>query len=139
MYEKYLLVLAVAGFIFNEKGELLVIKKSSHEQVDAGLWTVPGGKIYPQEPIILGLKRELLEEVGIHVESIEWIGEDVFQEKEYMFHAQHFKCKTKDNAAAIRLENKLTEYRWIKNLEDISSLPFAENIRKRIIELYSKK
>ncbi len=139
MYEKYLLVLAVAGFIFNEKGELLVIKKSSYEQVDAGLWTVPGGKIYPQEPILVGLKRELLEEVGVQVDSIEWIGEDVFQEKEYLFHAQHFKCKIKNNNSPVKLENKLVEYRWIKGLEDIASLPFAENIQKRIIELYSQK
>lgn len=139
MYEKYSIVLAVAGFIFNEKGELLIVRKSPNEQVDADLWTVPGGKVYPQEPILVGLERELFEEVGLQVDQIEWIGEDVFQDKEHMFHAQHFKCRTEKDNATVRLENKLTEYRWIKHLEEISSLPFAENIRKRIIELYSKK
>jgi len=138
MYEKYPVVLAVAGFIFNEKGELLIVKKSIREQVDAGLWTVPGGKIYPQEPILVGLRRELAEEVGIQVDSTEWVGEDVFQEKEYMFHAQHFKCKTKTECV-VTLENKLVEYRWIANLKDIEDLPFAENIKKRVVELFNKK
>lgn len=138
MYEKYSVVLAVAGFIFNSKNELLIVKKSKREQVDADLWTVPGGKIYPQEPIIVGLKRELCEEVGIEVDCIEWIGEDVFREHTYMFHAQHFRCKTGMSGPPIKLEAKLEESKWIKGLHDIEGLPFADNIKKRITELFSK-
>jgi 8-oxo-dGTP diphosphatase len=137
MYEKYNIVLSVAGFIFNEQEQLLVVKKSTKEQIDAGLWTVPGGKIYPHENIVDGLKREILEEVGLEVEDLRWIGEDVFPELNIMFHAEHFICKTK--LTEVKLEKKLTEYKWIAGLEELTPLPFAENIKKRIIEIFSKK
>jgi ADP-ribose pyrophosphatase YjhB (NUDIX family) len=137
MYEKYISILSVGAFIFNEKNELLVVKKSPKEQIDAGLWTIPGGKIYPQEHIIDGLRREVLEEVGLEITHPQWIGEDVFQNQEAMFHAEHFMCKTQN--ALVVLEKKLTEYKWIAGLQDIESLPFAVNIKKRIVEIYQKK
>ena len=94
MYEKYNTILSVGAFIFNQNKELLIVKKSPKEQIDAGLWTIPGGKIYPQEHILVGLKREVLEEVGLEIESMKWIGEDVFQDRNSMFHAEHFICQT---------------------------------------------
>jgi 8-oxo-dGTP diphosphatase len=136
MYEKYSIVLSVGAFIFDEKGRLLIVKKSPNEHIDAGLWTIPGGKINPQEHILEGLKREIAEEVGISIESWKWIGEDVFQVKHSMFHAEHFMCTSRD--PHIVLENKLTEYKWISSLDEITSLPFAENIKKRIIEIFTK-
>ena len=136
MYEKYVSILSVGAFIFNKKNELLIVKKSSNEQIDAGLWTIPGGKIYPQEHIVDGLKREVLEEVGLEIASFQWIGEDVFEDQNAMFHAEHFLCKT--NTLSVVLEDKLTEYKWISGLKDIKSLPFAENIKKRIIEIFTK-
>lgn len=136
MYEKYITILSVGAFIFNQSRELLIVKKSPEEQIDAGLWTIPGGKIYPQEHILVGLKREVLEEVGLEIESIKWIGEDVFQNRNSMFHAEHFMCKTKNTS--VVLEKKLTEYKWISGLTDIAPLPFAENIKKRIIEIFTK-
>ncbi|PIV08063.1 hypothetical protein COS52_04700 [Candidatus Roizmanbacteria bacterium CG03_land_8_20_14_0_80_39_12] len=136
MYEKYNTILSVGAFIFNQNKELLIVKKSPKEQIDAGLWTIPGGKIYPQEHILVGLKREVLEEVGLEIESMKWIGEDVFQDHNSMFHAEHFMCKTKNNK--VVLEKKLTEYKWIAGLSDMSPLPFAENIKKRIIEIFTQ-
>lgn len=136
MYEKYISILSVGAFILNKKGGLLVVKKSSNEQIDAGLWTIPGGKIYPQEHIIDGLKREVLEEVGLEITDPKWIGEDVFQNQNAMFHAEHFLCKAKKTT--VVLEKKLTEYRWIAGLKDMEGLPFAVNIKKRIVEIFTK-
>ncbi len=136
MYEKYKSILSVGAFIFNTSNKLLIVKKSSHEQIDAGVWTIPGGKIYPSEHIIDGLKREVLEEVGLTITSPEWIGEDVFESQNAMFHAEHFKCKALSDS--VTLEPKLTEFKWISSLKDISTLQFPENIKNRIIEIYSK-
>jgi 8-oxo-dGTP diphosphatase len=136
MYEKYNIVLSVAGFIFNEKGQLLIVKKSTNEQIDAGLWTVPGGKIYPNENIVDGLAREVQEEVGLGIDAIQWIGEDVFPELDIMFHAEHFTCKLK--SGEVKLEKKLTEYKWINGLADLTPLHFAENIKKRIVSIFEK-
>lgn len=137
MYEKYISILSVGAFIFNEKKELLIVKKSPQEQIDADLWTIPGGKIYPQEHILDGLKREVLEEVGLEIVSPQWIGEDVFQSQNAMFHAEHFLCKS--TTSVVRLEKKLTEYKWIAGLDDIAPLPFAENIKKRVIEIFANE
>lgn len=135
MYEKYSTVLSVGAFIFDDSKRLLIVKKSEKEHIDAGLWTIPGGKIYPQEHILVGLQREVLEEVGLEVNTPEWIGEDVFQDRNTMFHAEHFKCRA--TYTIVKLETKLTEFRWISELAEIVSLPFAENIKKRIIEIFT--
>lgn len=137
MYEKYISILSVGAFIFNDTGKLLIVKKSPQEQIDAGLWTIPGGKIYPQEHILDGLKREVLEEVGLEINFPQWIGEDVFQSQNAMFHAEHFLCKSV--TSVVRLEKKLTEYKWIAGLDEIAPLPFAENIKKRVTEIFSKE
>ena len=136
MYKKYIIVLSVGAFILNKKNQLLIVKKSSHEQVDAGLWTIPGGKIYPQEAILNGLKREVLEEVGLQISTPQWIGEDVFPVGSFMFHAEHFECKTEKTE--VKLENKLTEYKWISSVIEMKELSFPVNIKNRIIELFSK-
>jgi ADP-ribose pyrophosphatase YjhB (NUDIX family) len=134
-YQKYLIVLAVAAFIMY-KNKLLIVKKSLNEKVDSGLWTVPGGKIYPKESIINGLKREVKEEVGINIESIRWIGEDIFENSDATFHAQHFLCKT--NEYDIKLEKSLIDFRWIDN-NDVNIFKFPENIKRRIVEIFSSK
>lgn len=137
MYEKYTSILSVGAFIFNEKGQLLIVKKSPHEQIDADVWTVPGGKIYPSEHILDGLKREVLEEVGLEIVDPKWVGEDVFQSNGAFFHAEHFLCIS--TSVEVKLEHKLIEYKWITKLDELNPLPFAENIKKRIIILFSNK
>ncbi|MCS6956807.1 MAG: NUDIX hydrolase [Patescibacteria group bacterium] len=133
MLKKFYIILAVGAFIVNQKNEILIVKKSPLEKIDAGLWTIPGGKINPKENIINGLKREIKEEVGIDIVSYKWIGEDVFESNGFWFHAQHFLCQPKN--LKIKLEKKLTDYHWLKKNE-INDFQFPINIEKRIIQIY---
>ena len=134
MYEQYPVVLATAAFITDvEKKHILVVKKSDKEKIDAGLWTVPGGKVHPPEPIVTSLKREVKEEVGLEVETYTWIGEDVFMNNERYFHAQHFQC-TVAAASPVILEPNLTSYRWISS-DKLSDLEFPSNIKRRIEQI----
>jgi len=133
MYDQYPIVLAVAAFIKDGDGNILIVKKSAHEQIDAGLWTVPGGKVKPDEPIISALKREVEEEVGLQINTFEWIGEDVFTGSGRYFHAQHFLCE-KVKIKQIKLEKNLVEYRWISK-KDISVYQFPDKIKKRLLSL----
>lgn len=132
-YQKYSVILAVGAFII-KNNQLLIVKKSLQEKVDAGLWTIPGGKIKPNEPIIDGLKREVKEEVGLEINAYKWIGEDVFKDENFFFHAQHFLCQSINTN--IILEKKLEDFRWIKKSE-IEKYQFPLNIKKRIIEIFS--
>ena len=59
---KALLTPGVDAVIYNESGELLLIKRS-----DNGLWALPGGQLDPLEPPALGLAREVFEETGLKV------------------------------------------------------------------------
>lgn len=131
MLQKYHVILAVGAFIVSEKKEILVVRKSPFEKIDGGLWTVPGGKINPDEAILDGLKREVMEEVGLEISPLGWIGEDVFESSGFFYHAQHFLCKP--TSSGVKLEKKLLEYRWIKKA-GIETLEFPTNIKSRIMQ-----
>lgn len=132
MLQKYHVILAVGAFIVNDRNEILVVRKSPLEKIDAGLWTVPGGKIEPDEAILSGLKREVKEEVNLTVSPLDWIGEDVFESSGYFYHAQHFLCKM--TSFEVKLEKKLLEYRWI-NKNAVTDLKFPVNIKNRIMQI----
>jgi 8-oxo-dGTP diphosphatase len=133
MLQKFYVVLAIGAFILKDN-KILIVKKSPFEKVDAGLWTIPGGKIEKRESIIDGLKREVKEEVNLDVLNYQWIGEDVFESNGFWFHAQHFLCHTKNNN--IKLEKKLTDFHWLKK-EEIEKFEFPKNIKKRIKEIFA--
>ena len=131
--DKYPIVLAVAAFIKDSKGRILIVKKSLYEQIDPGLWTVPGGKVMPEEPILSALKREVEEEVGLLIDAFTWIGEDVFTSNDRFFHAQHFLCE-KVKIIPIMLEKNLIEYKWILKNE-VAHFQFPPKIKKRLLSL----
>lgn len=133
MYDKYPIVLAVAAFIKDKNDKILIVKKSLHEQIDPGLWTIPGGKVRPEEPIVSALKREVEEEVGLQIDSFQWIGEDVFTSNDKFFHAQHFLCENV-KVKKIKLEKNLIEFKWISKKE-LASYEFPPNIKKRLLTL----
>ena len=58
----------VAGLIFNEKGEVLLLK---HRFRPGSGWGIPGGFLEANEHPLEALKRELTEEVGLEIDSIE--------------------------------------------------------------------
>ncbi|MBI3366721.1 NUDIX hydrolase [Candidatus Roizmanbacteria bacterium] len=132
MLNHYKIILAVGAFIMSSKKQILIVKKSPHEKVDGGLWTVPGGKVYQNEPLFNALKREVKEEVGLTIKKYQWIGEDVFENNKYWFHGQHFLCTVAKSSPVI-LEKNLLDYRWISR-KDVKNFEFHPNIRKRLQE-----
>ncbi len=127
------IILAVGAFIMNSKRQILIVKKSLEEKVDGGLWTVPGGKVSQNEPIIDALKREVREEVGLTIKEYQWIGEDVFENNGYWFHGQHFLCTVKKLSPVI-LEKNLLDYHWI-SIKDVKNFEFHPNIRRRLLDI----
>lgn len=66
------LVIVVAAAILNKKNEVLYTQRPAGK-IMAGLWEFPGGKIEPGETAEKALKRELFEELDIHVDTEELI------------------------------------------------------------------
>lgn len=60
----------VVGVVVNKKGEILLAQRAGHQHL-AGLWEFPGGKLEPSELPLVGLWRELKEELGIDLISAE--------------------------------------------------------------------
>jgi len=54
----------IAAVIKNREGEILV-----QDHVKYGFWTIPVGKVKDGQNVIDGLKQEILEECGLHVEE----------------------------------------------------------------------
>ena len=134
MLQKFYVILAIGAFILKDN-KILIVKKTLLEKIDAGLWTIPGGKIKKTEPIIDGLKREVKEEVNLDVLNHQWIGEDVFESNGFWFHAQHFLCQTKNSN--VKLEKNLTAFHWLSKNE-IENFTFPKNIKKRIKQIFKK-
>lgn len=74
-YKKEHIVTSVVAVIVNEREEVLLTRRSVAPF--HGEWVMPGGKIDLGEPIMEALKREVLEEVGIEIETEALI--DVFE------------------------------------------------------------
>lgn len=55
-----------AAIIVNAVGEVLISRRHAHVH-QGGLWEFPGGKLEPGEAVQQALRRELDEELGIHV------------------------------------------------------------------------
>lgn len=133
MRTQYHIVLAVAAFIKDSKNRILIVKKSPDEKVDGGLWTVPGGKVYPQEGILNALFRETHEECGLTITTHQWIGEDVFENGGFWYHGQHFLCRVQSTQNII-LEKSLLEHFWVSKI-NFKKYEFHPNIYKRLQEL----
>jgi 8-oxo-dGTP diphosphatase len=61
-------VLAVAGVVWNDEGEVLLIRRSKPPR--QGEWSLPGGKVEFGETLEQALRRELREETGLEVEIL---------------------------------------------------------------------
>ena len=57
-----------AGILLDEQGRYLLGQRPAGKPY-AGYWEFPGGKIEKGESVFQALKRELLEELGIEIES----------------------------------------------------------------------
>ena len=63
--------------IVDDKKRFLLGKRSMHEDVFPGLWSIPGGKVESPLPIHdtfeKNVKKEVLEEFGVEVEVLDYI------------------------------------------------------------------
>ncbi|NVK86506.1 MAG: 8-oxo-dGTP diphosphatase MutT [Gammaproteobacteria bacterium] len=60
--------LKVVAAILCRNGKVLVAKRPEHKH-QGGKWEFPGGKVEPYEENLAALKRECLEEIGIHIQK----------------------------------------------------------------------
>lgn len=62
---------SVGAMILNDKGEVLLCKRSQHASNERGCWEVPGGAVEFNEPLEDAVRREMREELGVEIDIIE--------------------------------------------------------------------
>jgi mutator protein MutT len=62
---------AVGAMILNDKGEVLLCKRSQRAYNERGCWEVPGGAVEFGEKLEDAIRREIREELGVEIELIE--------------------------------------------------------------------
>lgn len=61
------IIIAMKGVLL-DKGKILIVKRSEKDDIGAGSWECPGGKLEFGETPEQALKREILEETGLTVQ-----------------------------------------------------------------------
>lgn len=103
----------VGAFIFNERGELLLLQ--SHKW--PGRYVVPGGHVELGERLEEAVVREAWEETGLNVHDVEFINFQQFIHDPAFWKKRHFiffdfACKTDE--LEVKLNEEAEDYVWVE-------------------------
>ncbi|OPZ22596.1 MAG: Phosphoglycolate phosphatase [candidate division BRC1 bacterium ADurb.BinA364] len=115
-------IATVGGAIFNERGEVLLIRTRKWND----LYGTPGGKIEYGETWREAFRRETFEETGLEIDSIEWVGLEEGIESPEFREPKHFlflNLRAQCRGGRIRLNHEACEWRWARPREALDSLP----------------
>lgn len=112
----------VGALIFHPDGRMLLLRTAKW----SSLWGIPGGKIEWGEPSETALRRELLEETGLHVKNVRFaLVQDAIHPPEFYKDAHflllNYTC-TVDGPDAVTLNDEAQEFRWVTR-EEALALP----------------
>jgi 8-oxo-dGTP diphosphatase len=115
-------VIVAVKAIVNLNGNILIVRRSDTDDVGAGSWELPGGKLDFGEEPANALIREVKEEVGldITVENIAYVTSFMSDPTRQVIIIA-YQCNT--NQENIVLSTEHTEYIWANKEEVIEYLP----------------
>lgn len=109
---------SVAGVAVREDGRILVIKRR-----DNGEWQAPGGVLEAGETIAEGLRREVREETGVHVEPEQLTG--VYKNMKLGVMALVFRCRVTGGEATETAEAAAVDWRSPEDVTNQMSEAFG--------------
>ncbi|MCM3171895.1 NUDIX domain-containing protein [Paenibacillus sp. MER 99-2] len=118
-----------------QDGRMLALKHKNEQDV---YYTLPGGTQNAGEALTDAVKREVAEEIGVHVEplSLEFINEGVYGEALHRVDF-FFLCEYKGMVEHSNLHNEEAQegYEWLE-IQDIMGQPLnPSKLRKQILRL----
>lgn len=117
------------NLVFNDKGELLLLKRSEIVDFNPGYYTLPGGHVDQGEDFEIAAKRELLEEAGIKSEEVTEIGE--YENEDVCIH--YFRSDVKDTEPVLQ-EEEIWSYEWC-DPKELDKYLMMDNMRDNIVKM----
>lgn len=106
------------GVILKKDDKILLGKRINAH--DSDVWAVPGGNLDKNESLEQGCKREVMEETGIKVNNVKFVGysDDFYQADNLHYVSMYFLCEDFEGEAEIREPDKCSEFKWF-SLQDL--------------------
>lgn len=102
---------AARGIVRDDRGRILLIRRSEEVEWDPGLWELPGGKAEHGETIQDALAREALEETGLAIEVGDPVHIAQFTKEPFWVTSVTFACEATGGSA--RLSDEHGELAWV--------------------------
>lgn len=131
----------VAGALILHKGKMLLIRSDKWW----GKWTVPGGKIEWGETIESALRREVMEEVGLDVNVMKFLGvQEAIMPREFYkpahFIMLNYLCRVNvlpGQDPVVKTDGReVREFTWVKPRDVLRLSPNLEPYAVNLIKIF---
>lgn len=128
--------IGAGALIFNDTGEVLLMKRGKGAKNEVGHFTIPGGSIEFGETLIDGVAREVREEIGCEIEidgKLPAIDHIIESEKQHWV-TTIFTCRIKSGEPTILENEKCDEMGWFA-LSNLPS-PLSASVKETLENFY---
>ncbi|MBY0376831.1 NUDIX domain-containing protein [Patescibacteria group bacterium] len=116
----------------NKEGKYLVVCRSAEKYPEAGAqWEIVGGRIDPGTSLFENLKREVMEETGLHIEDeIKLIAaQDILKTQKHIVRLTYIG----EGDGEVKLSDEHTDFKWV-TLGEILKLEPLDTYLKEVLE-----
>jgi 8-oxo-dGTP diphosphatase len=113
-------VKVVAAIIENNQEEILCALRSPEMSIP-NMWEFPGGKVEENEDVYSAIEREIAEELGCKIKTIDLFNDIIHEYETFIINLIAIKCKIIEGTPTPSEHSKLI---WLKR-ENLDSLKWA--------------
>ena len=118
--------------------QILLSKRINKSKMMYGKYECPGGKVEPNESPIKAIIRELYEETGLFIKSLEFVNKEIFNMKDnsnveinyYIAYLTDVYRTSERAPSYIDLSNEHSDYQWV-NVEDVAMYDCVPLLKER--------
>ena len=122
----------VVGLVLRKESRILLLKRRADDYLPH-MWEIPGGHLDPGENLADALRRELLEETGLHLlEIVRYLG--CFDYDGEFGRTRQWNFEVTVEAASAITHPEHAEYRWAV-ADEWAKLPMTPEMRQALVRV----